>query len=77
MRKTLRVSVLMAVMASTAHAGLMPNGVAPPPPPPPPSAANTDGLMPNGNPQSISTDDLIPNGQAVLVSLIQSLLALS
>lgn len=41
MRKAIRVSLMIMVLACSANAGLMPNGdVSSPPPPPPAASAN-------------------------------------
>lgn len=55
MRKTLRVSLLIVILACSAHAGIMPNGEQEPPPPPQPTQSEQEpegGDMPNGEPET-------------------------
>lgn len=80
MKKTLRVSVLVIILACSVFAGEMPNGVVSPPPPPPalvgemPNGVASAGDMPNG---VISTS--LPTESTTteaFLTLLQSILAL-
>lgn len=73
MRKALRVSLLVMVLACSAQAGDMPFGVTNPPPPPtasstmPTSATETDGDIPNMQPDAVTM---------TVLNLLQSVLSL-
>ena len=74
MRKALRVSLLVMVLASTARAGDMPYGLTNPPPPPPQAVSSTEQV------NAEITDVEIPNGQPeaitiAVLNLLQSVLS--
>ncbi|HZI17643.1 MAG TPA: hypothetical protein VEY09_03520 [Pyrinomonadaceae bacterium] len=70
MSRAIRASVLTLLLFSSAHAGWMGNdvtGTPPPPPSAPQEEQTTDGIMPNGEPDTITE---------TMLSVIENLLAL-
>jgi len=69
MRKTIQISLLVILLACSARAGIMPNGVTDPPPPPPADTQTADGIMPNGATAQTTA--------AIVIELLQGVLSLA
>lgn len=76
MSKTIRASVLILLLACSARADWMPNGLTAPPPPPPPSAVQepTEDAALNGEIHTPGASDILTETALDLFALLPSLL---
>ena len=84
MGKAIRASALALLLACSANAGTIQNGVYDPPPPPPPSegtiqngspTAQSTGTMQNGSPEAMSAEETSAES-SLLVQIALNLLTL-